>query len=66
MTDAEIRNKMYLWIINKGIKLEDKDRKEIKEIMNEYLNFSNPTKIVPSKKSIIKKRPTVSVWRNYP
>ena len=39
-----IRNKMYSWVIGKGLTLYDKDREEIKLIMEEYRNLTEPEK----------------------
>ena len=65
---------MYSWVQNNGIFLKDKERKEIKKIMNEYRNYSiiEKEEIIKfkekDKKKIIepKKMIKTSEWRSLP
>ena len=69
-TTKTIRNKMYSWVMAKGIFLERKDHEEIKMIMEEYRNLEIPEPLIsvkkeakqPVKKTIEKK----SEWKPYP
>jgi len=44
LDERQIRNKMYTLFNNKGVKLDDKDRHEIKKIMLEHAE-SRPPKV---------------------
>jgi len=56
-----IRNKMYLWVQGKGVNLTKQDRKEIKDIMEEYAGCSKTNPI-----ERIKPQKIVSDWKPYP
>jgi len=65
MTPKEGRLKMYNWIIGKGVVLKDKERTEIKEIMNEYLKCKLPEAPKSQPKPAIQVKPKVSEWKPY-
>ena len=69
-TTKTIRNKMYSWVMAKGIFLERKDHEEIKMIMEEYRNLEIPKPLISVKKEakqsvkkIIEKKVE---WKPYP
>ena len=68
MTDKEIRNKMYLWVSAKGIFLDDKIHKEIRDIMDEYAECLRQPQEPPKKPERIVAAPatTSSDWKPYP
>ena len=69
-TTKTIRNKMYSWVMAKGIFLERKDHEEIKKIMEEYRNLETPAPPINAKKEAkqsIKKTIEKRVeWKPYP
>jgi len=69
-TTKTIRNKMYCWAIAKGIFLKDKDREEIKRIMEEYRNLETPKPLINAKKKAKQSgKKTIerkSEWKPYP
>jgi uncharacterized membrane-anchored protein len=73
-TTKTIRNKMYSWVMAKGIYLEHKDHEEIKNIMEEYRNFKIPilsekTNVQSTVMSVAKpekKDEKKSEWKPYP
>jgi len=69
-TTKTVRNKMYSWAIAKGIFLKDKDRGEIKKMMEEYRNLETPTPLINAKeeakqsgKKTIERK---AEWKPYP